>query len=167
MSEPAGATEPHVVLDQRGGNVALDLFVLNQHLGALLDVAFAGTGVTPSQYAVYSQLGDRISTPGRIGQTLGLRPGTLSGYLAAMESRGHLTRTRSERDGRSHQIALSADGLTTWRDCRDRMRTAVRALNARLGSTAERDELRHKLGALDDAIVGTTDSLRSRPTIID
>jgi DNA-binding MarR family transcriptional regulator len=81
------------VLDQPGGNLALDLFVLSQHLGGMLDAAFTGTGVTPAQYAVYSQLGEQAATPRRLGATLGLAPATVSNYLNTIERRGHLVRT--------------------------------------------------------------------------
>jgi hypothetical protein len=43
--------------------VALDLFVVDQHLGALLDATLAGTGLTASLYAVYSQLAQGQRTP--------------------------------------------------------------------------------------------------------
>jgi DNA-binding MarR family transcriptional regulator len=144
------------VLDQPGGNVALDLFVVSQHLGRLLEAAFAGTGVTPSQYAVYSQVDERTITPRQLGQTLGLAPATVSNYLNQIERRGHLNRTPSATDGRSHTVALTESGREKMRECRDRMRTTVRDLNARIGSPAERDALRGALARLDDAILEST-----------
>ncbi len=146
------------VLDQPGGNLALDLFVLSQHLGTMLEAAFTGTGVAPSQYAVYSQLGDEPAmTPRRLGQTLGLAPATVSNYLNAIERRGHLSRTRSTADRRSHTVALTPSGVAKWHECRERMRVAVRQLNARVGSAAERDALREALGRLDGAILAVTE----------
>jgi hypothetical protein len=58
------------VLDQPGGNLALDLFVLAQHLNSMLDAAFAGTGATPSQYAVYSRERMRLAVR-RLGAHIG------------------------------------------------------------------------------------------------
>jgi DNA-binding MarR family transcriptional regulator len=145
-------TQRRFVLDQPGGNLALDLFVLSQHLGAMLETAFTGTGVTPAQYAVYSQLGERAMTPRGVGATLGLAPATVSNYLTAMERRGHLVRTPSHIDRRSHTVALTRDGIAKWQECRERMRMAVRRLDARIGSAAERDALREALGRLDGAI---------------
>lgn len=147
------------VLDQPGGNLALDLFVLSQHLGSMLEAAFAGTGVKPSQYAVYSQLGERARTPRQIGQTLGLAPATVSNYLNAIERRGHLVRTPSDADRRSHTVALTPSGIAKWQECRERMRMAVRELNARIGSATERDALRAALGDLDEAILAVTEGI--------
>ena len=141
------------VLDQPGGNLALDLFVLTQHLRAMLEDAFAGTNVTPTQYAVYSQLGAGALTPRRLGATLGLPPATVSNCLNAMDRRGHLLRTPSATDRRSHTVALTPSGTATWHECRDRMRTAVTELNAQVGTAADRDDLRSALGRLDAAIL--------------
>ena len=155
-----GAGSP--VLDVPGGNLALDLFVLEQHLGSMLDVAFRGTGVTPSQYAVYSQLHRRQATPGQLSQVLGLRPATLSGYLATMERRGHLTRHRHEVDGRSVVLVLTAEGRTTTQACRRRMRQAVSVLDAEVGSADEAVALRAALGRLDRAVVAAGSTLAAR-----
>lgn len=140
------------VLDQRGGNVVLDLFVLHQHLGGLLTAALEPTGVTPAQYAVYSQLGQRDQTPSELGRTLGLPLPTLSGYLATMERRGDIARTRSDRDGRSHVVALTDDGRARLEECRPRMRQVVAALNAELGGRDAAEGVREVLAGLDDAI---------------
>ena len=158
-SEP---TRPRFVLDQPGGNLVLDLFVLHQHLGTMLDTAFAGTGVTPAQYAVYAQLARGARTPGQLVETLGLRPATLSGYLAAMQERGHLTRSRSTVDGRSALVSLTPEGVVTRTACRLRMRRALTALGAQLGSTEVVEQLRAALGRLDAAVVATTAVLPSR-----
>jgi DNA-binding MarR family transcriptional regulator len=147
------------VLDQPGGNLALDLFVLSQHLGSMLEAAFVGTGVKPSQYAVYAQIAERERTPRQIGQTLGLAPATVSNYLNAIERRGHLVRTPSDADRRSHTVALTPSGVAKWQECRERMRTAVRELNARVGSAPERDALRAALGGLDEAILAVTERI--------
>ena len=141
------------VVDQPGGNVALDLFVVSQHLGALLDRAFDGTGITPSQYAVYSQLGQRTMTPRQLTEILGVRPTTLSGYLATMERRGHVWRQRHESDGRSTWLGLTAPGREQMEACRARMRAAVRVLNAQLGGAAAVDAMRDQLALLDHALV--------------
>lgn len=147
------------VLDQPGGNIALDLFVLSQHLGGMLEAAFAGTGVKPSQFAVYAQIGEQARTPRQIGRTLGLAPATVSNYLNAIERRGHLVRVPSDADRRSHTVALTPSGVAKWQECRERMRVAMRELNARIGSTAERDALRAALGGLDEAILAATRQL--------
>ena len=118
MSLASHADREGPVVDQPGGNVALDLFVLDQHLGQLMDQALVGTGITGALYAVYSQLATRSLTPGQLSQTLGVRPTTLSGYLAAMERSGHLTRVRHQSDGRSRVLALTEAGLAQWQEAR-------------------------------------------------
>lgn len=140
------------VLDQRGGNVVLDLFVLHQHLGGLLAAVLEPTGVTPAQYAVYGQLGQRDQTPSELGRTLGLPLPTLSGYLAAMDRRGDIARTRSDSDGRSHVVALTAAGRARLEDCRPRMRKVVATLNAELGGRDAAEGVRDVLAGLDEAI---------------
>ncbi len=166
MTEASAAVDsdqpPGFVLDQTGGNLALDLFVVDQHLGALLDIAFAGTGVTPSQYAVYAQLGRAARTPGQLAETLGVRRATLSGYLSAMQSRGHITRSPHGSDGRSALIALTPEGRAQRRSCRQRMTRAVAALDAQVGSSAGVATLRLALGQLDEAIRTARAILRKR-----
>ena len=80
------------------GNVLLDLFVLQQRIGELMEVALAGTGVRPAEYAVYSQLGIAAMTPRELGARLGVTPSTLTGHLTALERRGHARRTPNPDD---------------------------------------------------------------------
>nr|WP_238341536.1 MarR family transcriptional regulator [Actinopolymorpha rutila] len=114
------------------------------------------TGVTPAQYAVYGQLGQRDQTPSELGRTLGLPLPTLSGHLAAMDRRGDIARTRSDRDGRSHVVALTEAGRARLEECRPRMRQAVAALNAELGGRGAAEGVRDVLAGLDDAIRAVT-----------
>ena len=50
-------TTPQRQVGAPDGNLVLDLFVLQQRIGELMELALAGTGVRPAEYAVYSQLG--------------------------------------------------------------------------------------------------------------
>lgn len=145
------------VLDQPGGNIALDLFVLHQHLGALLDAAFEGSGVTAAEYAVYSQLAQRPRTPRVLCGILGLRPATLSGYLVTLDRREHIERIPHETDGRSHRVALTPKGREQTEACRLRMRRAVRTLNRNL--VGDVDEARRTLADIDQAIAVATSSI--------
>jgi DNA-binding MarR family transcriptional regulator len=147
------ASDEGFVLDQPGGNVALDLFVLDQHLGSFLTRAFEGTGIGPSQYAVYSQLAQGPATPRELCRTLGLRPTTLSGYLAAMDRAGHLHRARSTRDRRSSTLCLTPSGEDKAEEGRLRMRTAVTALHSALGGADQVAAVRAVLGTVDRAVV--------------
>ena len=147
------------VLDQRGGNIALDLFVLSQHLGRYLDQAFDGSGLTPPHYAVYAQLAQAPKTPGQLGDLLGVRPPTLSGYLSTMDKRGHLDRKPHQQDGRSTWLALTVSGREQWSLSRGRMRFAVRALNAQLGGPDGVATARAGLAEIDDALLAAAERL--------
>ena len=151
------------MLDQRGGNLALDIFVLDQHLGALLELVLRGTGVSPAQFAVYSLLAQGPSTPKALREVLGIRPATLSGYLASMEGRGDLVRSRDTADRREHRLALSERGRATRDTCRSKFRRAIQALNAELDGTADVDEVRATLGRVDRAIQRAHQRLESSP----
>ncbi|MCD4536344.1 MarR family winged helix-turn-helix transcriptional regulator [Nocardioides sp. cx-169] len=141
-------------MDQPGGNVALDLFVIDQHLGALLDSALAPCGVSAAQYAVYSQLAAGARTPGDLGRALGIRSTTLSGYLSAMERAGHLVRRRHARDGRSWDLELTESGHAKVAECLPRLRASVRAVQDRLGTADDVVAVRSMLARLDRAITG-------------
>lgn len=164
---PASADEGHFVLDQRGGNVARDLFVLTQHLAAQLDVAFADTGMTPAQHAVYSQFGARTSTP-RSG-----RPGPRGAPGHAARPPRHDGAARSpDPDPQRQRRPLAPDRPERRRvgrvaGSRERMRAAVRMVNARLSSGAECDKVRRVLGFLDDAVLCAARNLRARPNLTD
>ena len=150
------------VVDQRGGNVALDLFVVDQHLGSLLDATVAEAGLTASLYAVYSQLAQGPRTPGQLSETLGVRPTTLSGYLATMARWGHLSRSRNEHDGRSSVLALTEAGQAKVRECRPLMQRALKTLNAELGSADDVQAARALIARIDDAIQVTHRRLRPK-----
>lgn len=152
MGAGAAPSDRGLVVDQTGGNVTLDLFVLTQRLGLLLDSAIADTGLTASTYAVYTQLERGPLTPGQLSEILGLRPTTLSGYLASMERAGHLTRTRHQTDGRSRLLALTETGMEKVDECRPKMRQAIRQINARLGSAEDVRQARLALGRIERAI---------------
>jgi DNA-binding MarR family transcriptional regulator len=147
------------VVDQTGGNVALDLFVLDQHLGAVLDAALAATGVTASAYAVYGQLAQGPATPSRLSETLGIRPTTLSGHLATMQRSGHVNRIRNEHDGRSWLLELTDSGRAKAEECREVMGRLVRSINSGLGSADEVRRVRELLARVDDAVLAAGDDV--------
>lgn len=155
---PERVDSPGYVVDQPGANVALDLFVLDQHLGTVLDTALGPTGVTASLYAVYSQLAHGAATPRQLTETLGLRPTTLSGYIATMQRSGHVSRIRNERDGRSWLLELTDSGRAKVEECRPVMRRVVRAIDARLGPPEEVDHVREVLARVDRALIGVLDA---------
>ena len=136
------------VLDEPGSNLLLDLFVLDQRLGALLKTALLREGVAPAHYAVYGQVHRGADTPGRLAERLSLSPGTLTGYLNLLERRGHLRRTKSESDGRSVTLTLTAAGEAKRKACETIVADVVRRLDRSVGGAAARDELRAALGRI-------------------
>jgi len=140
------------VVDQRGGNVALDLFVVDQHLGSLVDATLAEAGLTASLYAVYSQLAQGPRTPRQLSETLGVRPTTLSGYLATMAGWEHVSRSRNQHDGRSSVLTLTEAGHAKVRECRPLMQRVLRTLNAAIGSADDVRAARALIARIDDAI---------------
>lgn len=141
------------------GNLILDLFVLQQRVGEFMEVALTGTGVRPSEFAVYSQLGFGPLTPREISQRLGLTASTLSGILGAIERRDDVRRLDNPDDGRSYRVELTADGKARLRTCRTAFRKALRRLDEELPRPAE--ELRAALLAIDTAARDAISGLRS------
>jgi DNA-binding MarR family transcriptional regulator len=150
------------VVDQRGGNLALDLFVVDQHLGSLVDATLAEAGLTASLYAVYSQLAQGPRTPRQLSETLGVRPTTLSGYLATMAGWEHVSRSRNQHDGRSSVLTLTEAGHAKVREGRPLMQRALRTLNAAIGSADDVRAARALIARIDDAIQVALHSCRAR-----
>ena len=139
------------------GNVVLDLFVLQQRIGELMEVALAGTGVRPAEYAVYSQLGMAPMTPRDLGARLGVTPSTLTGHLAALERRAHARRTANPSDGRSAVVELTQDGRTTLATCQRGFRRMLATLESALPDPA--DQVRSMLVRIDAAAAETVTTL--------
>lgn len=140
------------MLDEPGGNVLLDLFVLDQRVGAMLKAALVSEGLSPAQYAVYAQINAGATTPSQIADRLSLSPATLTGYLDTLERRGHLERKRSDEDGRSVTLRLTEAGAEKCRACQAVVADVVRKLDRSLGGAAARNEIRSSLGRLNGAI---------------
>lgn len=131
------------------GNLVLDLFVLDQRVGALLEVALGPTGVRPAEYAVYSQLRHGPMSPSLLCARLGVSRSTMTGHLAALHRRGDTTREPDPADGRSYRVALTESGRERLEDCRPRFRAALRQLQAHLEVGAP--EARRVLALIDRA----------------
>ena len=149
----------HRQIGAADGNVVLDLFVLHQRIGDLMEVALAGTGVRPAEYALYSQLGIASMTPRDLGSRLGVTPSTLTGHLAALERRGHARRTANPADRRSAVVELTVDGRATLATCRRGFRRMLAALEAAL--PVPPDQVRATLAQVDAAAAATVESLPS------
>jgi DNA-binding MarR family transcriptional regulator len=149
------ASEPTVrQVGQRGGNVVLDVYVLNQRVGALLDAVLREQGVTPAEYAVYSQLGIAASTPSELTARLGVKASTLSGTLAVLHGRGHTRKVTDPADRRSYRLELTDSGRATLEACRPLFRRALRRVNRQLAETTgtDVDSIRRLLAGIDAAL---------------
>lgn len=138
MVQTGGVRDGEVEYDERSarqvgvadGNVVLDLFVLDQRIGELLEAALDGTGVRPAEFAVYSQLGIDVMTPRELTARLGVTPSTLTGHLAALERRADIRRVTDPEDRRRHRLELTDSGRRRLAECRERFALALRSLEA-------------------------------------
>src|SRR3954463_11916723 len=137
----------------------LALYAAGQRSGRLLGQSFVGAPLTPEEFAVYSWLrlvGER--TPGGLAADLGMRPSTLSSYLAKMQSRGHARRVRDPFDGRSSKLSLTPAGLRVTDRSDAYFVGAISAVRDQLGDDWDSvvDALDVLSRALDGAIADVT-----------
>jgi DNA-binding MarR family transcriptional regulator len=129
-------------------------------LGAYLDRALAGTGIRPSEYAVYSlmlEAGPR--TPSELAAMLGVPASTLSTYLTAMLGRGHARRIPNPADGRSVRVVLTDPGRAVVRRVNPAFTAAAQLLEGNLDRPI--DEVRMILLGLGDAIERASSELET------
>ncbi len=121
-----------------------DVFVLAQAVQDLLADAFAGSPLTPEEYAVYSQLSaSPACTVSELAARLSAPLTTTSDWVRTMDRRGHLRRSIRPEDRRSTRLALTAAGRAAHRATNRRFELANRAFVAALGQPE--DELRRDL----------------------
>lgn len=160
----ASSGQPDEPRPERRISLAFDVFAVNQRLGAYLDQAFAGTGIRPVEYAVYSlmlEAGPR--TPSELAAMLGAPASTLSTYLGTMLARGDARKIPNPADGRSVRVVLTDRGRAVVRRVNPAFSRAHFALDASLDRPAE--EIRAVLFELGEAIDRATRSLASEPTV--
>jgi len=96
----------------KGTSLLFDVFVLAQAVQDLLGRGMAESPLTPSEYALYSHVGEAgPCTPTQIARDLRVPATTVTIWVRAMQARGHVTRQPSRVDGRSYEIALNDAGL--------------------------------------------------------
>ena len=139
------------------GNVVLDLFVLHQRVGDLMEVALDGTGVRPAEYAVYSQLAAAALTPRELSARLGVTPSTLTGLLEGLARRDHIVRERDPADGRSYRVRLTDAGREQHRHALGGFRLMLRLYESRL--PVDPAAARELLTALDHTGAQVVDEL--------
>lgn len=122
------------------------VYSAERRIGQVYRELLAPWHLSYTQYLVLIALwSDGSLTVGRIGELLGLDSGTLSPLMKRLESRGLVTRTRSEADERVVVVALTAAGLAL----RDELADVPRCFGERLGVTrAQADALIRDVRAL-------------------
>ena len=148
---PTHAERPAAEPPQRRISLPFDIFLVNQRLGTYLDRALEGTGIRPAEYAVYSlmlEAGPR--TPSELASMLGMRPTTLSTYLATMLGRGDARRIPNPADGRSVRVVLTDRGRGVVRLVNPPFARALDALEANLDAPVP--EVRAVLLGILDAL---------------
>lgn len=147
------------------GNLVLDLFLLQQRIGELMELALRGTETRPSEYAVYSQLAIGPMTPRELSARLGLTSSTLTGHLDALARRQHVTRSPNPQDGRSYRVELTAEGLAEVARCRQGFRHMLKELGGQL--PVPEAEARALFRVVDEAADRAAAQLRAAPSPLD
>ena len=110
---PQRSAQPAV---SSGSSLLYDVFLLSRAVDELLAADLAGAPLTAYEYAVYSHIYEsRATTPTTMARALGVPATTVSDWLRAMTSRGHVTRSPSEIDRRSFELRLTTDGRRAHR----------------------------------------------------
>jgi DNA-binding MarR family transcriptional regulator len=115
------------------------LFVLNQHVRALLNRAMADSPLRPDEYAVYSLLWESGPlSPTDMARGLGMPLTTMSDYARTMLERGHAERSDHPTDSRSHLLRITAAGTRVHRIANRRFEEAMSRV-ARILEVPEED----------------------------
>jgi DNA-binding MarR family transcriptional regulator len=133
------------------GTLLLDVFVLGQLAGDLLDRALAERGASPDGFAVHSVIGALGPlTPTQLAAWLGMPLTTVSDYLRRLDERGHLERLPNPDDGRSQLVTLTPEGRTALDQALPALRETVRLIEEHLRRPPE--EIRAAFAELERAL---------------
>jgi DNA-binding MarR family transcriptional regulator len=129
------------------------IFLVRQRIGQLLSIALADSGLSPTEYAVYSALAAIAEpvTPTELADRLSIRPSTLTGYLTAMSKRGHLSRLVNHADRRSFLVQLSRTGREACAKGSRAVAVVHQQLRSHLGTA--HGQVAEALGRLDEALL--------------
>ncbi len=109
MSDGASASEGFG--PSTAPTLLFDLWLLTQASNPLVDRAIHGSGISVDEFGLYVLLEEYGPvTPGRISEITGMRANTISASLRRLDGRGHIRRSRNDRDGRSVIIELTPEG---------------------------------------------------------
>jgi DNA-binding MarR family transcriptional regulator len=135
------------------------IFLISQRVAQLLRIALVESGLSPTEYGVYSALAaiEEPVTPTELADRLSIRPSTLTGHLTAMSKRGHLSRLPNPADRRSFLVQLSRAGREAWAKGSQAVTDVHQQLRSHLGAAHGR--VAEALARLDEALLA---ALRER-----
>jgi DNA-binding MarR family transcriptional regulator len=116
----------------------LEMFVLSQLAGVVVDEIVSGSGITPNEFAVASSLqAAGQATPTELARQLGVPATTVSALVARLVEKGQLRRVPHPSDGRSYVLELTAKGRRTQQRNGERLVKAIRRLDGHLEGGSE------------------------------
>lgn len=136
---------------------ALDLDLLRIHVGMVIqtrsadrvfDDMYREHGFTNTEFEVLMcnyAWGEKYKRPGALADFLGMSPGGMTAVLDRLESKGLITRTVAEDDGRARRVEATDEGL---RLADFGLRIQLGWINEHIGSTLNREEQDVFLGLL-------------------
>ncbi len=134
----------------KGTTLLFDVFVLAQAVQEMLAEGMTGSPLTPSEYALYSHVGEvGPCPPSQISRDLRVPATTVTVWVRAMLRRGHVERHPSREDGRSYDVALTGAGVAAHAAARDAFDVVNRRFLERL--PVPEGELRSVLAGIIEA----------------
>lgn len=115
-----------------------DLWVAARRTGSILDEALTSTGMTATDYALYSlvQVTSPV-TPTKLSGVTGIPLQTISRMLRELEDAGHIDRFPNPEDARSTLVSLNERGREVRELAEPRFRETMARLEAELGTETE------------------------------
>jgi DNA-binding MarR family transcriptional regulator len=150
--------------EHRRPSVLFDLYVAFQLTAQLLEIELTGAELPVEDFALYSALAHfEQATPTQLAQHLGMPLSTLLFRFGKIEARGHGTRERNPRDGRSSLLGLSARGRRAAALTRPRFDEALLSVHRHL--VLDRDAVQDAIGDLARAVGEALDEARDRELV--
>ena len=121
-------------------SLLLDLYAAFHKSGQVVDLACAGTGIEPEDFAFVSIVGGREPvTPTAISREFGLSLSTVLFRATRNVELGFVERVTNPQDGRSFLLRLTPEGRRAWQRAGKNLRKAVDSLDKRLAAAGGRD----------------------------
>jgi DNA-binding MarR family transcriptional regulator len=87
------------------------VWTLSHNVGGLMEQALAEAPLTPEEFGFYSAVFvNKPVTPAALAELAGMPATTVSSYLNRLIERGHITKRRNPKDGRSFLVELTKEG---------------------------------------------------------